>query len=136
MVSVTVPSTSAVGGQSTFVALALVGSSVVGACAGDSRAYRFSRDGACSILTEAAPKHRLGSGHAQAFTFAEPVRRGDLYLLLSDGAWTPLGLYGLRKAVAAAASRHPSELPGAILDAAGKAGRADDMTAVVIRVML
>lgn len=122
------------GGQSTFVAVALAGDQMVGACAGDSRAYRFSRDGTGTIVTEAAPKHRLGSGHAQAFAFAEPARRGDLYLLLSDGAWTPLGLYGLRRAVAGAATRHPSELPGAILDAAGKAGRADDMTALAVRV--
>lgn len=123
------------GGQSTFIAVALITGQMVGACAGDSRVYRFTRDGACLILTESAPKFRLGSGHAQPFTFAEPARRGDLYLLLSDGAWTPLGLYGLRKAVAAAATRHPSELPGAILDAASKAGRADDMTAIAVRVI-
>ncbi len=122
------------GGQSTFVALALADGQIVGACAGDSRAYHFTRDGAGSILTESAPKFRLGSGRAQAFTFAAPTRRGDLWLLLSDGAWTPLGLYGLRRAVAAAATRHPSELPGAILDAASRAGRADDMTAVAARV--
>ncbi|MGH9489829.1 MAG: hypothetical protein ACRD17_04915 [Terriglobales bacterium] len=46
----------------------------------------------------------------------------------------PSGERNLRRAVVAAATRHPSELPGAVLDAASRAGRADDMTAVAARV--
>jgi hypothetical protein len=59
----------------------------------------------------------------------------DTLLLLSDGAWTPLTLYLLQKAVMAAALRHFSEVPQSILDAAGRTGRADDMTAVALRLM-
>jgi len=43
--------------------------------------------------------------------------------------------YLLQKSVMAAAARHFSEVPQAILDAAGRTGRADDMTAVVLRLL-
>ena len=61
---------------------------------------------------------------------------GDIMLLLSDGAWTPLNLYALQKCVVTAAVKHFSDVPAAILDAAGKTGRADDMTAVAVRLSL
>ncbi len=54
---------------------------------------------------------------------------------MSNGAWTPLGgTYKLQKAVAKAAMHHCSEVPQAILDAAARTGRYDDMTVVVIRI--
>jgi len=55
-------------------------------------------------------------------------------MLLSDSAWTPLNPYVLKKTILSAVEKHLSELPLAILDAAGKTGRADDMTAVVLRI--
>ena len=122
------------GAQSTFVGLAIVEGMAAGACAGDSRAYLVDGEGGCRILTDGAAKYRLGSGRAEAFPFQHEMRRGDTLLLMSDGAWAPLGgPYLLRKAVVGAATRHFSEVPGAVLDAASRAGRADDMTCVAVR---
>ncbi len=124
------------GAQSTFVAVAIAGSEAVGACAGDSRAYLINREGQCRILTDGIPKQRLGSGQAQAFPIRVKIGSGDFLLLLSDGAWTPLTTYTLQRTVVSAAAGHFSDVPGAILDAAGPAGRADDMTAVALRLAL
>jgi serine/threonine protein phosphatase PrpC len=121
------------GAQSTFLAVAIVGSEAVGACAGDSRLYHISREGQCRIVSEGASKQRLGSGQAQPFPIRLTLGAGDILLLLSDGAWTPLNLYALQKTVVNAAVRHFSEVPAAILDAAGRTGRADDMTAVALK---
>jgi hypothetical protein len=107
----------------------------VGMCVGDLRAYLVNRDGQARILTEGAAKHRLGSGQSQPFPIRLTLNAGDVLLLLSDGAWTPLTLYTLQKAVTSAAIKHLSEVPAAILDAAGRIGRADDMTAVAVRLV-
>ena len=123
------------GTQSTFVGVALLEGIAIGACAGDSRAYLLDREGACRILTEGASKYRLGSGEATAFPIRQPLGTGDTLLLLSDGAWTPLGPYLLTKAVLGKMGRHFSEVPPAILDAAGRTGRPDDMTVVAVRVV-
>jgi serine/threonine protein phosphatase PrpC len=123
------------GTQSTFVGIAVVESVATGACAGDSRAYLVSREGECRILTEGASKFRLGSGQASAFPICQTLAPGDFLLLLSDGAWTPLSPYLLKKAALSVIGRHFSEVPQAILDAAGRTGRADDMTAVAVRVV-
>lgn len=60
---------------------------------------------------------------------------GDILLLVSDGAWTPLIPYLIKKSVMGNIGKHFSELPAAVLDVAGRMGRADDMTAVVIRIV-
>ena len=60
------------GPQSTFLAIAVVGNRLVGSCAGDSRLYRWNLDGQVQILTEDAPKQRLGGGHVDPF----PIGRG------------------------------------------------------------
>ncbi len=53
---------------------------------------------------------------------------------MSDGAWTPLGSpYLMRKTVMGAVGRHFSDVPQAILDAAQRTGRWDDMTVVAVR---
>jgi len=122
------------GSQSTFVGVALVRSEAIGACAGDSRAYLINREGQAKIITDGAAKHRLGSGQAQTFPIRVTLGAGDTLLLLTDGAWTPLNLYLLQKTVVSAAARHFSEVPQAILQAAGRTGRADDMTAVALRI--
>jgi serine/threonine protein phosphatase PrpC len=121
--------------QSTFLAVAFTGNEATGVCVGDSRAYLINRDGQCKIVTDGAAKHRLGSGQAQPFPLRLTLGAGDILLLLSDGAWTPLSLYALQKCVVTAALKHFSEMPGAILDAAEKTGRADDMTVVVLRLL-
>jgi hypothetical protein len=123
------------GTQSTFVGVAVVDGVAVGASAGDSRAYLIDRDGECRILTEAAAKYRLGSGEARAFPIRQPLRTGDTLLLLTDGAWTPLGPYLLKKAVLGTVLRSFPDVPDAILNAAGRTGRPDDMTAIALRVV-
>lgn len=123
------------GSQSTFVAVAITDKEAVGACAGDSRAYLINQEGQARILTDGAAKHRLGSGQARAFPMRVTLNSGDELLLLTDGAWTPLTLYALQRAVVSAAAKHFSEVPQAILQAASRTGRADDMTAVALRIM-
>lgn len=54
-------------------------------------------------------------------------------VLLTDGVWGPLGPAGIDRAARSAFSKHFSETPSAILDAASRRGRGDDMTAVALR---
>lgn len=106
----------------------------VGACVGDSRLYLLDKQGKLTILTAEAKKARLGSGQAEAFTFrVDPLKSGDIFMLLSDGAWTPLNMALLQRAVVTAALKHFAEVPVSILNAVGKNGFADDATAVVAR---
>jgi hypothetical protein len=122
------------GPQSTFLAVAVVGNRLVGSCAGDSRLYRWNLDGQVQILTEDAPKQRLGGGHVDPFPIHAPVEAGEILLLMTDGAWTPLGLPVIQRILGRAGNRHFSELPSALLAEAGKNGCADDMTVVAMRV--
>jgi hypothetical protein len=80
------------------------------------RIYLLPDDGGCRLLAEPLSK-----------------ARHDILLILTDGAWTPLGPVRLERAARKAALAHFSDVPPAILDAAGQHGRADDMTAVAIR---
>jgi serine/threonine protein phosphatase PrpC len=123
------------GSESTLVAATLVGDQIVGAAVGDSRAYLVPFEGATRLLAEQAAKTRLGSGAVDPAMFRTRLQPRDVLALLSDGAWGPLGLQGLESAVRSAATKHFSDVPQALLDAASKRGRADDMTAVVIRVL-
>ena len=121
------------GPQSTFLAVAVVGNRVVGSCVGDSRLYRLTLDGGIEIVTEGASKHRLGSGRVDPWPIHLPLKSGDVLLLASDGAWTPLGLPSLRKVWGSASTLHFSEFPSLLLEEAGKRGCADDMTVIVMR---
>lgn len=121
------------GAQSTFVSVAVIEDRIVGAVVGDSRAYLWTGDGDLRILTEGASKARLGSGHIQPSPIHAPFGRGDIVLLLSDGAWTPLPMSRLRDTIAGSALGPLAELPEAILREAGRTGAADDMTVVVAR---
>lgn len=124
------------GAQSTLVAVAVRGRRVVGVAVGDSRAYLVDREGQVRILTGAdgaAGKFRLGSGRARGSPIHLELAPRDVLLLLSDGAWTPLSPELIRRAVVGAAMKHFSEVPQAVLDAASRTGRADDMTAVALR---
>ncbi len=106
----------------------------VGAAVGDSRLYLLSREGKLTIVTEGAKKARLGSGSAEPFTFKLDLLPGDVLLLLSDGAWTPIPASLLQRTVTTAAVRHFSDVPSSVLDVAGKNGFADDATCVALRV--
>lgn len=119
--------------QSTFLAIAFVGNRLVGTCAGDSRLYRVSADGGITILTEDAVKLRLGSGRVDPFPIHLRAGVDDIFLLMTDGAWTPLSMPSIKRLVFTARFRHLSELPSALLGEAGKRGRADDMTVIVAR---
>jgi serine/threonine protein phosphatase PrpC len=129
------------GTQSTFVAVAALAAPgrrearLVGAWVGDSRAYVVGRDGEVELLTDGSSRFRLGSGRVEPRPIHRAIAPGEVVLLLTDGAWTPLGpgTYRLGRLVMQAALRHLSDVPGAILDEAARAGRADDMTAVVVR---
>ena len=123
------------GAESTFVSVAVVNSIAVGACVGDSRAYFVNRDGDCQLITVGASKFRLGSGRAEAFAIRQPLASGEVLLLLSDVARMSLGPCPLKTAVTSALARDFPDVPEAILQAAGRSGRADDMTAVALRVL-
>jgi serine/threonine protein phosphatase PrpC len=120
------------GAQSTFVGLAVTEGRLLGAYAGDSRAYLVNEHG-CRLLTE-APCKRLGSGDAEPHPIHEPLAAQDTVLLMSDGAWTPLAPIIIHRAVMAARMREFVDLPVTLIDLAGKHGRADDMTVVALRV--
>ena len=122
------------GAQSTFVAIAVLDGRIVGTCAGDSRLYLLPFDGEIQILTEDALKPRLGSGNVIPFAIHHRVQPGDVLLLMSDGAWTPLNLSKLQALRAKALNQHFSEFPAMILKEAGKNGRADDITVIAIKV--
>jgi len=133
---VTLLDTSLLGGsESTFLAVAVLDGRFIGACAGDSRAYLRDNKGQLRIITEQASKRRLGSGQAEAFPIHQQASRGDLLLLMSDGAWTPLNKYRVQKILSAYTLKHLADLPGAILDEASRAGRADDMTVIAMKVL-
>ena len=73
------------------------------------------------------------AGGVEPFPIHARLARGDVVLLLTDGAWTSLSLHGLQRLVVGAALGGFADLPARILEAAGRSGRADDMTAVVCR---
>jgi len=121
------------GPQSTFVAVSVLGNRAFGACVGDSRLYRLVPEGDIEIVTEEASKYRLGSGKAAALPIHLPLKAGEVLLLASDGAWTPLRLPSIQKVWGRSASHHFSEFPTLLLEEAGKNGCADDMTVIAIR---
>jgi|SRR5271167_3318773 len=123
------------GAQSTFLAVTFAANEAVGVAVGDSRAYLINREGQCRIVNQGASKHLLGSGQAHPFLIRLTLSAGDIVLLLSGGAWTPLNLHLLQKTVVSAALKRFSEMPAAVLDAAGPTGKADDMTAVAVRLV-
>lgn len=121
-------------GETTFIGVVAMGYLAVGAYVGDSRAYLIDSEGGCRLITVTENKYRLGSGLAMASPIHVPLKPRDVFLLLSDGAWIPLSLYLTQRAVVSSMMKHFSDVPQAVLDAAGRTGRADDMTAVALRI--
>jgi serine/threonine protein phosphatase PrpC len=103
--------------------------------AGDSRAYLVPLEGPVRLLTESATKARLGSGETAPAVFRARLAPRDVVLLVSDGAWTPLGTAGIDRAVRRVVAGVFADLPAAVLDEAARRGRADDMTVVALRLM-
>jgi serine/threonine protein phosphatase PrpC len=121
------------GSECTLAAIQIVGSEARGVVVGDSRIYLLPEDGGCRLLAEPLSKARLGSGEVVPTLVRHQMAPHDILLLLTDGAWTPLGPVRLERAARKAALVHFSDVPSAILEAAGLRGRADDMTAVAVR---
>lgn len=121
--------------ESTFMGVAAIGHFLVGAYVGDSRAYLVDDEGGCRLITAAENKFLLGSGLAVATPIRETLKPRDVFLLLSDGAWTPLSLHLIQRAVVGSMMKHFSDVPHAVLDTAGRTGCADDMTAVALRIV-
>jgi serine/threonine protein phosphatase PrpC len=123
------------GPETTIVTAAVIGDQLVGVSAGNSRAYLVPFERPVRILTSSAPGARLGSGDAEGRSFTGTLAPRDILLLLSDGAWTPLGTAGIERSVRSMTMKAFVDLPAAVLDAASKHGRTDDMTAVALRVV-
>ena len=119
--------------ECTLAAIHMIGTEARGVVVGDSRIYLLPEDGGCRLLAEPLSKARLGSGEVEPTPVRHRMAPHDMLLLVTDGAWTPLGSARLERAARKAALSHVSDVPAAILEAAGERGRADDMTAVVVR---
>ncbi len=123
------------GAETTLVAAAILGDQLIGVICGDSRAYLVPLEGPTTVLSDQPSKLRLGSGEVSPVVFTTALSPRDVLLLVSDGVWAPLGLAGIDRATRAGLARPFHDMPGAVLDAAAKRGRADDMTVAVMRVM-
>ena len=123
------------GPEATLVAATVVGDQVVGVSVGDSRAYLVPLEKPTRLLAANATKARLGSGEAQPCAFRDTLGVRDVLLLVSDGAWTPLGMAGLERAVRSMTTRAFTDVPAAVLDQASRRGRADDMAVVALRLL-
>jgi len=120
--------------ESTFIGVSVIGRQVIGAYVGDSRAYVIKNEGDCKLISTVPSKFRLGSGKTEPVIINLTLEPNDILLLLTDGAWTPLNPYLLSRAVRSVEGEHFSEVPTAILDAAARTGRPDDMTAVAVHI--
>jgi serine/threonine protein phosphatase PrpC len=120
--------------QSTFLGVAVLEDCFVGAYTGDSRIYHSTSEGTLRLLTDSTMKLRLGSGQTKPAFLTGNWQARDLLVLMTDGAWGPLGSLALtQRAIVKGIWRHLSDVPLSILDSASRAGRADDMTAVLMR---
>ena len=146
----------------TMVALTFAGTEVLVANVGDSRAYRM-RDGDCAQLTtdhsrvaemlrmrmispEQAATHparsmltrSLGADLMVQIDIAkEPVRKGDTFVLCTDGMWDVVSRADMAEmAVALDAGDLPTPAAAAehLVSTAIQRGTADNVTAVVVRI--
>jgi len=146
----------------TICALTLAGTEALVASVGDSRCYRV-RDGECTQLTtdhsrvaemlrmrmitpEQAANHparsmltrSLGADlMVQVDIVKEPVRRGDTFVLCSDGLWDVVSRGDIAEvATAIGVDAVPTAASAAqqLVDAAIGRGTADNVTAVVVRI--
>jgi len=124
------------GCESTFLGVTVIENQLIGASAGDSRAYLIGAEGGFHFLTTSGHKARLGSGEVIPFTFSLILKPRDVLLLMTDGAWTPLKPYLIEKAIRKSTLEHFSDVPSAVLEAASRSGRWDDMTVIAIKLMM
>ena len=108
--------------HSAFGAAAVVDDRVIGTTVGSCRACLFDGNGNTRIFTgdreRSLSSLRLGTGDAKVSPIDIALKPQDLLLLLSESAWSPLGLSHLRRIVAGAQFGHVSAVPAAIIAAA------------------
>ncbi|MFI5041986.1 MAG: PP2C family protein-serine/threonine phosphatase [Acidimicrobiales bacterium] len=146
----------------TMVALTFAGAEMLVANVGDSRAYRV-RDGDCTQLTtdhsrvaemlrmrmispEQAATHparsmltrSLGADLMVQIDIAkEPVRKGDTFVLCTDGLWDVVSradIAGVGGALDTGDLPTPAAAAEQLVSTAIKRGTADNVTAVVVRI--
>ncbi len=146
----------------TLCALTLAGSDAIIANVGDSRAYRV-RDGACDQLTtdhsrvaemvrmrlitpEQARDHPArsmltrslgGDLMVQVDLVKETLRRGDAFVLCSDGLWDVVArsdIAEIATAIGSEALPTPADAAQLLVSTAIARGTADNVTAVVVRI--
>ena len=131
------------GMATTLSALVLRGRRYVIAHIGDTRVYRL-RGGELACLTsdhvwehpelKSVLSRAVGLDAGLTVDYADgELAAGDVFLLVSDGAWGTLGDARLAKLLVGAGSA--DDLAAAIANAATDAGAADNCTALVLRVL-
>lgn len=120
--------------ESTVVACAIVGSQLLGVSCGDSKVVTIEEAGAHLLTEKETP--RLGSGRVEPEVLQERVSKGSIVVLMSNGAWNPLGISSVERVVRTQMVRPVAEIAEALLVEASKgSGGAlmDDATVVVLR---
>jgi hypothetical protein len=120
------------GHQCTFAAVAALADRIVGVNVGDGKIFKFSKGGSIVTLSHGSSKKRLGSGDIEPFPIHAPIQRGEIVAVMTDGAWTPLSQPRMANLFRQKPAVHPADLPERFLLEAGKHGRADDMTIVLL----
>ena len=110
-----------------------------GAGGGDPAAgHPLDRGAAARLRDRRARLARRGTqdpARSPPCAFRDTLGVRDVLLLVSDGAWTPLGTAGLERAVRSMTTRAFTDVPAAVLDQASRRGRADDMAVVALRLL-
>jgi serine/threonine protein phosphatase PrpC len=130
------------GMATTLSALVLRGTRFHLAHVGDSRIYRKRRD-RCEQLTQDHVWDRPGMQHVLkravgldqhlALDYADgDIEAGDVFMICSDGVWEPVGQARIHEVLDL--YRDPAMAAQALVDAALRAGGADNATAMVVHV--
>jgi len=118
------------GGETcTLTGLAVIDGRMLGVNVGDNRVYRIDLNGKVSILSQGS-KERLGSGNVLPSPLFCQVQHGEVILLMTDGAWSPLSLYKIARVYRRRLLFPREQLAGLFIDAVGKLY--DDATVICV----
>ncbi len=118
------------GGETcTLTGLAMIDGRVLGVNVGDNRVYRIDLNGNVSILSQGS-KERLGSGNVLPSPLFCQVQHGEVIVLMTDGAWSPLSLYKIARVYQRRLLFPREQLAGLFIDAVGKLH--DDATVICV----
>jgi serine/threonine protein phosphatase PrpC len=120
------------GEETTFTAVSIIGKKLVGVNVGDNKIYRFDYKGEITTITSGMSKKRLGSGEIDPTPIHCYINGKEIFSLMTDGAWTPLGNYKIKKLFQKRLSYHPADFPSAIIQESSRYGKNDDMTVINI----